>query len=255
MNPYLMVSGAGLLAGAMNALAGGGSFVSLPALIFAGVPSVQANASSTVALFPGGLASAWAYRDGLGPVGAVSLRPLLVTTLIGGVIGAILLLFTSPDAFNYLLPWLLLCACLALAFGHRVGERLRRHWTIRLWAVLLVQFVLGVYGGYFGGAVGIMMTAVWGLLGNCDLKHLNAPRTLLVSAANTMAVVTFIVARMVHWPETAVMLVAAIVGGYGGAQIGQRAPSRLIRAGTLVLTACITLAFFVRAYGTYLPWR
>ncbi|MGF6757572.1 sulfite exporter TauE/SafE family protein [Paraburkholderia sp. GAS42] len=248
MNQFLLLSGAGLLAGAMNALAGGGSFVSLPALILAGVPPVQANASSTVALFPGGITSAWAYRDGLGPVGAVSLRPLVAVTIAGGVTGALLLLWTSPAAFNFVLPWLLLIASLALAFGRRIGERLRRRWRIWPSAVLAVQFALGVYGGYFGGAVGIMMIAVWGLLDSGDLKRLNAPRTLLVSAANAMAVLTFIVAHAVHWPETLVMLVAAIAGGYGGAQVGRRAPPAVIRSGTLLLTACITLAFFVRAY-------
>lgn len=255
MNSYLVVFAAGLAAGAMNALAGGGSFVSLPALILAGVPSVQANASSTVALFPGGVASAWAYRDGLGPVGAVALRPLLLTTLAGGVIGALLLLWTSPALFNLVLPWLLLLASLALMFGRRVGEWLRRRWTIWPPAVLAIQFALGIYGGYFGGAVGIMMIAIWGLLDSSDLKRLNAPRTLLVSAANTMAVLIFIAARVVHWPETIVMLVAAIAGGYGGAQIGRRASARLIRAGTLLLSACITVAFFVRAYGHGVAWR
>ncbi|QDQ80372.1 sulfite exporter TauE/SafE family protein [Paraburkholderia megapolitana] len=249
MNSLLLVAGAGFIAGAMNALAGGGSFVSLPALIFAGVPSVQANASSTVALFPGGLASAWAYRDGLGPVGAVSLRPLLVMTLAGGALGAVLLLYTSPKAFNFVLPWLLLLASLALAFGRRLGEQMRSRWTIRPSVVLAVQFALGIYGGYFGGAVGIMMIAVWGLLDSSDLKRLSAPRTLLVSAANSMAVLIFIVAHVVHWPETLVMLVAAIAGGYGGAQIGRRAPVAIIRAGTLLLTACITVVFFIRAYA------
>ena len=248
MNDFLIVSGAGLLAGAMNALAGGGSFVSLPALIAVGVPSVQANASSTVALFPGGIASAWAYRDGLGPVGAVSLRPLLFTTLVGGVIGAVLLLWTPSKTFDTVLPWLLLIATLALAFGRRLGECLRRRWRIRPSAVLVVQFCLGVYGGYVGGAGGIMMMAVWGLLDSRDLKSLNAPRTLLVSAANTIAVLTFIAARAVQWPETLVMLLAAIVGGYGGAQIGRRAPSWAIRAGTLLLSTGITVAFFARAY-------
>jgi uncharacterized membrane protein YfcA len=232
----------------MNALAGGGSFVSLPALIAAGVPSVQANASSTVALFPGGLASAWAYRDGLGPVGAASLRSLIITTLFGGVIGAVLLLWTPTKTFNFVLPWLLLLATLALSFGRRLGEWLRRRWRIRPAAVLIIQFGLAVYGGYFGGAVGIMMMAVWGLLDVRDLKSLNAPRTLLVSAANIMAVLTFVIARAVHWPETVVMLVAAAIGGYGGAQIGRRAPPQAVRAGTLFLTSCITLAFFVRAY-------
>lgn len=234
----------------MNALAGGGSFVSLPAMIAAGVPSVQANASSTVALYPGGLASAWAYRDGLGPVGTVSLRPLLVITLAGGVVGAILLLRTPAKTFDFVLPWLLLLATLALGFGRQIGDWLRRRWQIRGWAVLTVQFGLGIYGGYFGGAVGIMMMAVWGLLDSRDLKRLGAPRTLLVSAANTMAVLIFIVAHAVRWPETLVMLIAATLGGYGGALLGRRTSAGVIRTGTLFLTGCITVAFFVRAYDS-----
>lgn len=248
MNAFVLLFFAGLTAGAMNALAGGGSFVSLPALIAAGVPSVQANASSTVALYPGGIASAWAYRDGLGPVGAASLRSLLVVTLAGGVIGALLLLWTPSKTFDFVLPWLLLLAFLALSLGNRLGEWLRRHWHVPAWAMLAIQFGLGVYGGYFGGAVGIMMMAAWGLLDGRDLKSLNAPRTLMVSAANTMAVLIFIAARAVHWPETIIMLIAAAIGGYGGALIGRRLPARFVRAGTLLLTACITVAFFVRAY-------
>jgi uncharacterized protein len=106
MGKFLLICGAGFVAGAMNALAGGGSFVSLPALIAAGVPSVAANASSTVALFPGGAASAWAYRDGLGPVGTVPLRSLLFITIVGGAIGAILLLSTPVETFDRVLPWL-----------------------------------------------------------------------------------------------------------------------------------------------------
>ncbi|WP_459569960.1 sulfite exporter TauE/SafE family protein [Cupriavidus sp. 8B] len=249
MHPLLLVFCAGLLAGAMNALAGGGSFVSLPALIAAGVPPVLANTSSTVALFPGGIASVWAYRDGLGPVGSVSMRSLLVATLCGGFAGAMLLLWTSSTAFSLVLPWLLLIATLALAFGRRLGEALRVRWRIHGHAVLAIQFALGVYGGYFGGAVGIMMLAMWGLLDSRDLKSLNAPRTLLVSAANAVAVLTFVVAHAVRWPETLAMLVAAVIGGYGGARIGRRASPGIIRAGTLLATSCITLAFFVRAYA------
>lgn len=249
MNHLLLIAGAGLLAGGMNALAGGGSFVTLPALIAAGVPSVQANASSTVALYPGGLASAWAYRDGLGPIGTVPLKRLLVTTLVGGIAGALLLLLTPAKTFDFVVPWLLLIATLALALGRRVGDWMRQRWHIGQLAVLVIQFALGVYGGYFGGAVGIMMMAVWGLLDSRELKLLNAPRTLLVSAANTMAVLAFVVAQAVHWPETIVMLTGATLGGYGGAQLGRRASAKLIRVGTLTLTACITVAFFLRAYG------
>lgn len=255
MNTMILVFFAGMIAGTMNALAGGGSFVSLPALIAAGVPPVQANTSSTVALFPGGLASAWAYRDGLRPVGGVTMRMLLATTLSGGLIGALLLLRTSSATFTFILPWLLLVASIALAFGQRLGAALRAHWHIHAHAVLAVQFALGVYCGYFGGAVGIMMMAMWGLLDNTDLKQLNAPRTLLVSAANVVAVLTFIVANAVRWPETLVMLAGAIIGGYGGAHIGRRAPPNIVRAITLLSTSCITLAFFVKTYVPTLPHR
>jgi len=248
MEHVLLLSAAGLAAGSMNALAGGGSFVSLPALIAAGVPSVQANASSTVALFPGGVASAWAYRDGLGPVGQVKLRWLFIVTLLGGVAGAVLLLSTPTTLFDVVLPWLLLVATVTLGFGRSFGAWLRQRTQIRPPVVLAVQFALGVYGGYFGGAVGIMMMAIWGLLDRRDLKSLNAPRTILVSATNGTAVLIFIVAHAVSWPETLIMLVAATAGGYGGALIGRRAPAPVVRAGTLLLTGCITIAFFVRAY-------
>jgi uncharacterized membrane protein YfcA len=249
MDPLIWVAAAGLVAGAMNALAGGGSFVSLPALIAAGVPPVLANTSSTVALYPGGMASAWAYREGLAGVGGVGLRPLLTVTLLGGIAGAFLLLSTPTRAFNAVLPWLLLIASIALAFGRRLGDWMRTRWRVGTGVVLCLQFGLGVYGGYFGGAVGIMMMAMWGLLGVRDIKTMQPPRTLMVTAANTMAVLIFIFAGAVQWRETLVMLVAAIFGGYGGALLGKRIPAPIVRAGTLLLTAFITVAFFVRAYG------
>ena len=248
MHHLVAVVVAGFCAGAMNALAGGGSFVSLPALMATGVPSVQANASSTVALFPGGLASAWAYRDGLGPVGSASLRALVVATLIGGVVGAVLLLSTPPTTFDLELPWLLLVATLALGFGPAFSGWLQRHCRVTPAVVVVSQFALGVYGGYFGGAVGIMMMAVWRLLDRRDLKSLNAARTLLVSTANVAAVVIFIVAGAVRWPQTLAMLLAAAAGGYGGAHLGRRLDPRLTRRGTLVLTGGITVVFFVRVY-------
>jgi uncharacterized membrane protein YfcA len=250
MNPNLLIFGAGLLAGTMNALAGGGSFVTLPALISVGLPSVQANASSTVGLFPGTAASAWAFRDGLAPIGTVALRPLLLVTLVGGAIGAFLLLWTPSKTFDFLLPWLLLIATVTLAFGRQIGEWLRRHWHIGPPALLIIQFMLGIYGGYFGGAIGLMMVAVWGLVDNRDLKSMNAPRTLLVTAANTMAMLIFIAARAIRWKETIVLLVASTMGGYFGALVGKRAPAWAIRTGTLIIAGGITVAFFARAYFT-----
>lgn len=254
MNQFIPIVVAGLMAGAMNAMGGGGSFVTMPALIAAGVPSVQANSTSTIALFPGGITSAWVYRDQLGPMGSVALRPLLLATLAGGASGAILLLSTPVTTFDLVLPWLLLIAGLALAFGRGIGEWLRARCHISATAVLAIQFCLGIYGGYFGGGVGIMMMAIWSLLEQRDLKSLHAPRTLMVSAANAMGVAIFIAARAVYWPEAITMLIAATAGGYGGAHIGRRMPSHIVRTATLTLIAGITLTFFVRAYAVRLPW-
>jgi uncharacterized membrane protein YfcA len=248
MNNFLLLSGAGLLAGVMNALAGGGSFVTLSALIAAGVPPTQANASSTVALYPGGLVSAWAYRDRLQPVCGIELRHLLVVTLIGGLAGSLLLLWTSSAVFMLIVPWLLLLATLALAFGRAIRERLRVRLRIGTGPLLLMQFVLGIYGGYFGGAVGIMMIALWTLLGESNLKALNGPRTLLVSAANTIAALAFIGAGAIRWPETLVVLLGGASGGYLGARLGRVLPHGLVRTVTLCVSFGITAAFFARSY-------
>jgi uncharacterized protein len=248
-HPFMLMAAAGLLAGAMNALAGGGTFVTLPAMIAVGIPSVIANTSSTVALYPAQLTTAWSYRDGLGPIGTVSIKVLLAATLLGGAAGATLLLLTSSDTFSQALPWLLLVATLALGFGRNLGEALRRRWHISATAVIVIQLLLGVYGGYFGGAVGLMMMAVWGLLDDRSLKSFNAPRTLLVSAANTVAVLIFIATGSVRWPEASVMLVAAAMGGYFGALLGRRANAQVVRWGTVIVSAGITVAFFLQAYA------
>lgn len=249
MDHWPLLLGAGALAGGMNALAGGGSFVTLAALIASGVPSVNANASSTIALYPAGLASAWVYRDGIGRVCGVPLRPTLIATLLGGLIGAVLLLRTPSSVFDRVLPWLLLLATLAIAAGPRLGPVLRARLRVGLPTILVIQVLLGVYGGYFGGAVGLMMMATWALLDGTDVKALNAPRTLFVTAANTIAVLCFALAGAVWWPETALVGVGAIVGGYGGAHLGRRLPPPLVRAGTMALAVGMTATFFVRAYG------
>lgn len=244
-----MLLGVGLLAGGMNALAGGGSFVTLPALIAAGVPSVAANATSTLALYPAGIASAWVYRGGLAAVCGVPLQPTLLATLAGGFLGAVLLLLTPNAAFDRLLPWLLLVATLALVFGRRLGPALRARTRAGLPAVLAIQFVLGVYGGYFGGAVGLMMMAAWSLLDAADLKALNPPRTLLVTAANTVAVLCFVLAGLVQWRSAVWVGLGAVCGGYGGAHAGRRLPSALVRSVTIAVAVLMTMLFFVRGYA------
>ena len=241
--------GAGLLAGALNALAGGGSFVSLPALIAAGVPSVVANASSTVALWPGSAAGAWTYYTGLPRVCGVSPWLMLLVTIVGGVVGSLLLLWTPSSAFDVVLPWLLLLATAALAFGRRIGLMLQGRLDRLRPLVLAVQFALGIYGGYFGGAVGLMMVAAWSLFGEADVKKLNGPRMLLVTATNTVALVVFVAAGAVRWQAATPMLIGGLIGGVAGARVGRALPSGAVRGLTLAATAAITAVFFVRAYS------
>lgn len=242
--PLLIV--AGLLAGAMNAVAGGGSFVTFPALVFAGLPPVLANATSTVALFPGTLASTWAYRDGLTGVAGVGLRVLMPISVVGGLIGAALLLVAPGSTFNAVIPWLLLLATLTFAGGRELGLALSQHLRIGRGPMLVLQFLLSIYGGYFGGAVGLMMLAVWSLLDSAELKSMAAARTLLVSAANGAAVLCFIAAGAVSWPEMLAMLASAILGGYGGARLARHIPARIIRLFILLLSATVTAWFFLR---------
>ncbi len=245
----LLLAGAGLLGGAMNALAGGGSFVTLPAMIAVGMPSVNANASSTVALYPGGAASAWVYRDGLRPIGGVSIKVMLAVMLAGGLIGSLLLLWTPSSAFDRMLPWLLLIATLTMIFAPKLAPWLHRHVSIGPTPVFALQLLLGIYAGYFGGAVGLMMLAVWSLLADADIKALNPTRMLMVTAANMIAALTFVIAGAVWWRETLVMGGAAIIGGYAGAHIGRRLDPRIVRGATITLSIAVTAIFFARAFG------
>jgi len=241
-----LLAAAGLLAGAMNAVAGGGSFVTFPALVAAGLPAVTANATSTVALFPGTIASTWAYRRELVAVAGLPLRTMVPISLAGGLIGAILLLVTPGATFDTVVPWLLLLATLTFAGGRDLGALLRRHLRIGTGTLMVVQFLISVYGGYFGGAVGLMMLAVWSLLDSAELKSMAPARTLMVSAANGMAVACFAVAGAVAWREMATMLLAAIVGGYGGARFARHLPPLVLRVAVVVLSAVVTAGFFLR---------
>ena len=254
MGSALFLFAAGVIAGTMNAIAGGGSFVSFPALVAVGVPAVAANASSTVALVPGTLASAWAYttgphRMGLTGFGGLRFRALLAASVAGGFCGAVLLLATPGATFDAVIPWLLLLATLVFAFGRRIGAALRARLRLGRGAALAVQFGLGVYGGYFGGAVGLMMMAAWMLLEAADLKAMNPVRTLLTSAMNIVAVLCFVVAGQVWWPQALSVLAGAATGGYVGARIGQRLPPVAVRAVVTAVTVSMTVVFFLRAYG------
>jgi uncharacterized membrane protein YfcA len=247
MTTLLLLSAAGLLAGAMNAIAGGGSFVTFPVMVFAGLPPIVANASSTVALFPGTIASTFAYRRDLRGIGGYSLIFLAPLSFAAGLAGAVLLLATPAHLFDAVIPFLLLLASLTFAFGARAGTMLRRVIRISPGALPFIQFVIAIYGGYFGGAVGLMMMASWSLLtASDDLKSMAPARVLLTSSANAGAVLCFIVAGAVRWPETLAMLFASVVGGYLGARLTSLLPAETVRRSVIVLTAVVTLVFFLR---------
>ncbi len=248
MTHWLLLAGAGLLAGAMNAVAGGGSFVSLPALIAAGVPSVNANASSTVALIPGAITSSFAYRRNFRAFSDISVPALVGLSLAGGLLGAVLLLVTPQAVFDGALPWLLLIGATTFAFGRQAGRWLRARVHIGSAVSLSVQFLLGIYGGYFGGAVGIMMMAAWSLLGATDLHAMNASRTVIVGATNAVAAIIFIVGGLIVWPQTLVMLVAASIGGYAGAAVTRGLDPEKARIAISALNFTMTALFFWRAY-------
>ena len=249
MDQPALVFGAGLLAGAMNAAAGGGSFVTIPALVFAGVPAVSANMTSTVALFPGAFASVYAYRTDFHDLNGVSVRTLMPVSLIGGVLGAVLLLVTPSRAFDLVVPWLLLAALLAFAFSRPLAEWLSRFMTLGRPGLLVMQFLIAIYGGYFGGAVGILMLAMWSLFGVHDLRATAGLRSLLVGSLNACAVVIFASAGAVFWPQALVMLAGGLIGGYFGARIARTVDQKRLRMFIIALNTCITIAFFWRMYG------
>lgn len=242
----LLLVVAAFVAGAQNAVAGGGSFVTFPALVFTGVPPIIANASSTVALFPGSLAGAWGYRRDFQPMQGVSLLAITLVSLVGGATGAVLLLVTPARAFDLIVPWLLLLATVLFAFGPQFTHFVARRWRIGPPTLLAVQLLIAIYGGYFGGAIGILMLALYGLFGLTNLNAMNGVKSLMAGLLNAVAVVVFVIAGKVWWHETAIMVVAAIVGGYGGARIARRIDPRYLRGIIILIAAGITIIFFVR---------
>ncbi|WP_395454493.1 sulfite exporter TauE/SafE family protein [Azospirillum melinis] len=236
---------AAFCSGALNAVAGGGAFITFPALLFAGVPPVAANASSTVALFPGQAASSWAYRREIAAGGQVNVPVFAALSLVGGLVGALLLLVTPNATFARFVPWLLLFATAVFAIGAYAPGIVSR---LRLGgrSVLVVQFLISIYGGYFGGGIGFLMLAALTLFGLRDIHAMNGLRLLLAMLMNAAAVGTFIVAGAVSWPETVAMALAAVAGGYAGAIGAKRVDPKLLKTLVVIIGAVLTLYFFAK---------
>ncbi|MDI3406164.1 sulfite exporter TauE/SafE family protein [Streptomyces cavernicola] len=252
MSETLLVLLAGVVAGMLNSVGGGGTFVALPALVAVGLPPVTANAASTIALVPGAVASAWVYRRELAPVGPASTPTLTLVSVVGGGLGALLVLALPSASFEAAVPWLLAFATLVLAFGRHlsrwVAGALGRPLGMSARAVLASQFLLALYGGYFGGAVGIMMFAVWSIGLGLDPSTGNPMRVAQLAAVYLSATAFFLIASdaLATPLILAGMLAGAVAGGFTGAHVARRLPDRVLRAVILTIAVTMTVLYFVR---------
>jgi len=236
---------ASLLAGAQNALAGGGSFVTLPALLLAGLDPRAANVTSTVALFPGQVLSGWAGRSLARGMPGLSFRALCAVSLAGGAIGAVLLLSTPTTFFARLVPWLVLFATAVFAWGsffRKPSIAGRQMGTV---PAGLLQFAIAIYGGYFGGGIGFLMLAALTTAG-LAVRAAGATKNVLAGVMNFSALLVFLWSPDVHWGPAAVVCAAAIIGGLIGAWLLRRVPERMLRGGIVAVGAALTVGLFLR---------
>lgn len=239
---------AAFVAGALNSVAGGGSFLTLPALVFVGVPPVVANATGTVALLPGYAAGAWGFREDTQAPPGLSMARLVVLSLIGGAVGAGLLLVTSNDTFSIVVPWLLLVATLLFALGPKLREWTAggKPSTAKATAGVLI---VAAYGGYFNGGLGILLLALFGLLGQTQLNAMNGLKNLVSALLTTIAVAVYAIGGVVDWRYAFLMMVAATAGGYIGARVARRIRPAWLRGGIVLTGLVMTAIFFWRQFS------
>lgn len=236
---------AGLWAGAQNALAGGGSFVTLPALILAGLDPRAANITSTVALFPGQVTTGLAGRKLVTGAESLPFRALLLISLIGGALGALLLLATPPQFFAAMVPWLVLFATAMFAWGSFGPKRDRTGPRIGALRAGAIQFAIAIYGGYFGGGIGFLMLAALTMAG-LAVRNAGATKNALAAAMNASAVAIFALSPEVHWREAAVLGAGAVAGGLAGAWMLHRVPDKLLRLLIVLIGIALTIGLFLR---------
>ncbi|WP_458791583.1 sulfite exporter TauE/SafE family protein [Yoonia sp. MH D7] len=237
---------AAFFAGVLNTVAGGGSFLTFPALVFIGVPPVIANATSAVAVFPGYLGGALGFRGELARFDPMQMRRFIAVTFVGGVIGALLLLVSSNAAFSVVVPFLLLAATLVFLFGD----------LVRAWATLRSSsvtpfgtvglLVVSIYGGYFNGGLGIVLLALFSLWGMVNIHEMNGLKTGLSFAISGVSVAVFVIGGLVAWQYALGMMVASTLGGYAGAPLARVLPKAAVRALIAVVGFSMSAVFFWR---------
>ena len=240
---------AAFVAGALNAVAGGGSFLTLPALVFTGVPPVVANATGTVALLPGYAAGAWGFKEDMQAPPGLSMKSIIVLSLIGGSIGAALLLVTPDHLFRKVVPWLLLAATAMFAFGPQLrqwasrGNQSGQSSSASSIKAGFGMMVVAIYGGYFNGGLGILLLALFGLLGQTQLNAMNGMKNLVSALLTAIAVAIYAAGGVVLWEQALIMMIAATAGGYGGARVARKIPANWLRWG-IVLTGLVMAGIF-----------
>ncbi|MDE3016792.1 MAG: sulfite exporter TauE/SafE family protein [Pseudomonadota bacterium] len=239
--------GISFLAAAINSVAGGGTFLTFPVFILSGLTALQANIMSTIALWPGTVASAWGYRRVL-QTDRKTLHPLLAIGLVGGAAGAGLLLATSEITFKALVPWLMLLATLVFTFGRRLISVLNRcHLNLeRGLPAFATMALIAVYGGYFGAGIGILTLAMLQMMGHAHIHRMNAMKTILTGAVNAITVLIFIFSGKVIWPMAAVMIAGAVAGGYMGARCALKISPEKVRLLVSVIGFSMTMYFFLK---------
>lgn len=245
MTIVLLLFAAGLWAGAQNALAGGGSFVTLPALILAGLDPRAANITSTIALFPGQLTTGYAGRSLVAGAERLSFRALAAISLVGGIAGAFVLLQTPPDIFAAMVPWLVLAATALFAWSSFGPAPRADSAPPPAWVSALIQSGIAVYGGFFGGGAGIMTLAAL-TLARMPVRNAAGTKNVLVALANIAAAGVFAFSSAVAWRHALAVGIGAMLGGYAGALLLKRVPARVLKLGVVVIGAALTIALFVR---------
>ncbi len=246
MTEYLLLAVAAFLAGMLNTVAGGGTFLTFPALVYTGVPLVAANATSAVAVFPGYLGGAAGFRGEIRAFDRGRLLKATAATALGGLVGSLLLLVSSNEAFAAVVPFLLALATLVFAFGDRLRKLMEKNAAGGCSTGHLGTIAVAVYGGYFNGGLGIMLLALFSLRGMRDLNQMNGLKNGLSFIVSAISVATFAAAGLVAWPQAVVMMAAATIGGYLGAPVARAFPAWMVRAGVISVGAAMSAAFFWR---------
>jgi hypothetical protein len=233
-------------AGAQNQLAGGGSFITLPALMMTGMDARAANITSTVALFPGQITGGWMARKSARGAEGLSFRSLVIISLVGGAIGAVLLLLTSSGVFGKMVPWLVLFATGAFAWGSFGPRGSAQGKALGPFAAGAVQFLIAVYGGYFGGGIGFLMLAALAM-SRIPVRAASATKNILAGVVNFTAVLIFLFSGQVHWLAAAIACVGALLGSYVGARLLNRVNEKALRVAVVVIGLLLTAGLFARS--------